>query len=85
MVIAISEAGEVTLNDDPIDTPESRELPMLKNALTRLKQAGDQSKTPTLVTVLSEPNAKYSRTVDVLDALAVAGITNVTFTVSEPE
>ena len=38
-----------------------------------------------MVTVVSEPQAKYSRTVDVLDALAVAGITNVTFTVSEEE
>ena len=85
MVIAISEAGEVTLNDEPIDSPESHEMPNLKNTLTRLKQASDQSKTPTLVTVVSEPLAKYSRTVDVLNALAVAGISNVTFTVSEPE
>ena len=85
MVIAISEAGEVTLNDEPIDSPESHEMPSLKNTLSRLKQASDQSKTPTLVTVVSEPLAKYSRTVDVLNALAVAGISNVTFTVSEPE
>lgn len=85
MVIAISEAGEVTLNDEPMDTPTSRTMPTLKNTLTRLKQAGDQSKTPTMVTVVSEPQAKYSRTVDVLDALSVAGITNVTFTVSEEE
>ena len=85
MVIAISEAGEVTLNDEPMDTPASRTMPTLKNTLTRLKQVGDQSKTPTMVTVVSEPQAKYSRTVDVLDALSVAGITNVTFTVSEEE
>ena len=85
MVIAINESGEVTLNEEPIDTADSHTLPALKNTLTRLKQASDQSKTLTLVTVVSEPLAKYSRTVDVLDALAVAGISNVTFTVSEPE
>ena len=85
MVIAIAETGEVTLNDEPMDTPASRDLPTLKNTLTRLRQAGEQSKTPTMVTVVSEPQAKYSRTVDVLDALSVAGITNVTFTVSEEE
>ena len=85
MVIAIAETGEVTLNDEPMDTPTSRDLPTLKNTLTRLKQAGEQSKTPTMVTVVSEPQAKYSRTVDVLDALSVAGITNVTFTVSDEE
>jgi biopolymer transport protein ExbD len=85
MVIAISEVGEVSLNEEPMDTPVSRELPTLKNTLTRLKQVGDQSKTLTMVTVVSEPQAKYSRTVDVLNALAVAGITNVTFTVSDEE
>jgi len=85
MVIAIAETGEVTLNDEPMDTPTSREMPTLKGTLTRLKQAGDQSKTPTMVTVVSEPQAKYSRTVDVLNALSVAGITNVTFTISEEE
>ena len=85
MVIAIAESGEVTLNDEPMDTPTSHELPALKSTLIRLKQAADQSKTPVLVTVVSEQQAKYSRTVDVLNALAVAGISNVTFTVSEEE
>ncbi len=85
MVIAISEAGEVTLNDEPMDTPTSKDMSALKVTLTRLKQAGDQSKTPTMVTVVSEPLAKYSRTVDVLNALSVAGISNVTFTISEDE
>jgi biopolymer transport protein ExbD len=85
MVIAITESGDVSLNDEPMDTPTSHELPALKSTLIRLKQAADQSKTPVLVTVVSEQQAKYSRTVDVLNALAVAGISNVTFTVSEEE
>ena len=84
-IISIAENGEVQLNEEPMDTPKSRELTQLKATLTRLKKAGDEAKTPTLVTVVSEPNAKYSRTVDVLDALAVAGVTNVTFTVSDEE
>jgi biopolymer transport protein ExbD len=84
-VITIAENGEVMLNEEPMDNPVSRELPTLKNTLIRLKKASDEAKSPTMVTVVSEPNAKYSRTVDVLDALAVAGIGNVTFTVSEEE
>ena len=84
-IINIAENGEVQLNEEPMDTAKSRELTQLKATLTRLKKAGDEAKTPTLVTVVSEPNAKYSRTVDVLDALAVAGVTNVTFTVSDEE
>lgn len=84
-IINITEAGEVSLNDEPMDTPGSREMPALKATLQRLKAASEESKSPCMVTVVSEPEAKYSRTVDVLDALSFAGITNVTFTVSEEE
>lgn len=85
MVVSIAENGEVSLNDEPMDTATSREMPALKATLIRLKAASDQAKSPTLVTIVSEPGAKYSRTVDVLDALSLAGISNVTFTVAEEE
>jgi biopolymer transport protein ExbD len=85
MIINISEDGEITLNDEPFDSATSHDLPQLKATLTRLKQAADAAKSPSVVTIVSDPSAKYSRTVDVLDALAVAKIDNVTFTVSEPE
>jgi biopolymer transport protein ExbD len=84
-VITITEAGEVALNDEPLSPPGDRYMDRLKSTLVRLKEAGDQAKSPTLVTVVSESAAKYSRTIDVLDALAVSGITNVTFTVTEEE
>ena len=84
-IIAISDTGEVSLNDEPFDTPQSRDLPQLKGTLMRLKQNADAAKTPAVVTIISDETAKYSRTVDVLDALAVAKIDNVTFTVSEEE
>ena len=51
----------------------------------RLKQSGDAAKSPVLITIISDPQAKYRRTINVLDALAVAQITNVTFTVSEDD
>ena len=85
IVINIAENGEVSLNDEPMDTPSSRDMPQLRGTLMRLKQSSDAAKAPTLVTVVSEPEAKYSRTIDVLDSLAVAQIENVTFTVSEEE
>ena len=83
IIIAISENGEVSLNDEPFDSPESRDLPRLRDTLMRLKQNADNSKTPAVVTIVREPNAKYSRTIDVLDVLAVAKIENVTFSVSD--
>lgn len=84
-IITISDTGEIMLNDEPFDSPTSRELPQLKATLMRLKQNADASHTPAVVTIISDAEAKYSRTVDVLDALAVAQIANVTFTVSEEE
>jgi len=83
IIISISESGEVALNDEPLDAPDSRELPRLRDTLMRLKQNADNAKTPAVVTIVSDPNAKYSRTVDVLDALAVAKIETVTFSVSD--
>ncbi len=38
-----------------------------------------------MITIISDPQAKYSRTINVLDALAVAQIGNVTFTVNEED
>ena len=84
-IIAISEEGEILLNDEPYDTASSRELRQLKGTLMRLKANADAAKSPIMVTIVSDEKAKYSRTVDVLDALAVAKIDNVTFTVSEGE
>jgi len=84
-IITISEAGEICLNDEPMDSPQSHDLPQLKNTLLRLKQNSDAAKTPAIVTIVSEELAKYRRTVDVLDALAVAKIDNVSFTVNEEE
>ena len=84
-LITIAENGEVSLNDEPMDSAASRDLTQLKNTLLRLKQNADAAKTPVVVTIISEELAKYSRTVDVLDALAVARIDSVSFTVNEEE
>ncbi len=84
-IITISDLGEVSLNDEPFDSPQSKELPQLRGTLMRLKQNADAAKTPAVVTIISDEQAKYSRTIDVLDALAVAKIDNVTFTISEEE
>jgi biopolymer transport protein ExbD len=83
ITISIAETGEVMLNDEPFDSPTSAELRQLRETLHRLKQNADNAKTPTVVTIVSEPQAKYHRTVAVLDALASAKIDTVTFTVSD--
>ncbi|XHR27273.1 MAG: ExbD/TolR family protein [Chthoniobacteraceae bacterium] len=84
-VITISDKGEIALNDEPLDSMQSHDLPQLKGTLMRLKQNADAAKSACSVTIISDEAAKYHRTVDVLDALAVAQITSVTFTVNEAE
>lgn len=84
-IISISEDGEVLLNDEPFDNKASTALPQLTATLIRLKQTSDASKSVLAVTIASEEQAKYSRTIDVLNACAAAKIDNVTFTVAEAE
>lgn len=82
IVINLSEDGEVMLNDEPMDPPGKRQMPRLLANLMRLKQGSDAAKTPLLVTIVSEPEARYARLVDTLDVLAAADITNVSVTES---
>lgn len=79
-IIAIDADGEVTLNDENYDSARSRDLPQLKATLIRLKTSSDAAKSKVVVTLISDPDAPYYRTIDVLDALSAAGISNVTFT-----
>jgi len=85
VVINISEAGDVTLNDEVMDSPASKAMPQLRATLMRAKQGSDAAKSQLMVTIVSEPDARYSRAVDVLDALAAAQIENVSFTTDEEE
>lgn len=79
-ILQIDEAGEVTLNDEAYDSSASHELPQLTGTLMRLKASSDAAKSKVVVTLVSHPDSPYYRTIDVLNALAVAGISNVTFT-----
>jgi biopolymer transport protein ExbD len=84
-IIGISETGEVTLNDEPFDSPASTELPQLKATLLRIKQNADNAHAPCTVTIVCDEKAKYGRAIDVLDALAVAKIESVTFTTDDED
>ncbi len=83
--IVIEDDGQVYLNEDPQDTPESKELPALASSLYALKQSADSTQSQVLVTIYANELAKYERVVDVLDALTRAQISNVTFQAGAPE
>jgi biopolymer transport protein ExbD len=82
-IISISDEGEVSLNDEPFDSITSTDLPQLRATLMRLKENADNAHQPAIVTIVSDAHAKYSRTIDVLNALASAKISNVTFNVED--
>ena len=84
-IITIGEDGQVALNEDPLDDTKSQTLPQLTGSLMRLKQNSQEAKTQLAITIASDPQAKYGRAIDVLNALAAAKIDNVTFTVSDEE
>jgi len=84
-ILQVSEDGEVSLNDESYDSSQSRELPQLTGTLLRLKSSSDAAKSKLVVTLISHPESPYYRTIDVLNALAIAGITNVTFTSDSEE
>jgi biopolymer transport protein ExbD len=84
-ILQIDEAGEVTLNEEAFDSAASRDLPQLTNTLGQLKASSDAAKSKLVVTLISHPDSPYFRTIDVLNSLAVAGVTNVTFTAEGEE
>ncbi len=84
-ILQVGEDGEVSLNDESYDSSQSRELPQLTGTLLRLKSSSDAAKSKLVVTLISHPESPYYRTIDVLNALAIAGITNVTFTSDSEE
>lgn len=77
--VAIADNGQIVLNDLPLDTPESKDLPTLLATLKRFKESTDANKSEALVTVDVSDRAVHQRVIDVLNACAQAGITGVTF------
>lgn len=82
-ILQIGREGEVALNEEIQDAGARGELPSLSATLIRLKAASDAAKSRLVVTLISHPDSSYSRTIDVLNALALAGIVDVTFTSGE--
>ena len=85
VTIGVSETGEITLNEDPVGTSGDKLLENLYNQMKQLGEAAVQSKTKLLITVQAEESARDERVINVLDCLAKANISNVTFAVSETE
>ena len=82
-IIGVNADGQLLLNDDPIPVADGADLAQLLNSMMRIKANSDAAKTRVLVTISSDPEAPYYRTIDVLNVLAATQIDNVTFTVPD--
>ena len=85
IAIRIEDDGQVYLNEEPFDAPETKDLPELTSNLVQLKQSSTASKSVALVTIYANEQAKYERVINVLDSLTRAKIANVTFQAGAPE
>ena len=83
--VRVEDDGQVYLNDDPLDTPESKLLPEFAGNLNQLRESSTASKSEVLVTIYANEFAHYERVIDVLDALSRAKISNVTFQAGSPD
>jgi biopolymer transport protein ExbD len=72
-IIEIEEDGQIILNNQQMDTSS------LAGTLQRYKAISDDSKSGTVITILTARNTKYQRIIDVLNECAAAKIESVTF------
>ncbi|MDR1497821.1 MAG: biopolymer transporter ExbD [Puniceicoccales bacterium] len=86
LTIAITEKGQVSINDSNVDTPQSKELRQLYIEICKLRENARRAKTKLLVTVQADETTVYERIALVLDTLAQAEANeNVTFSIGEAE
>jgi biopolymer transport protein ExbD len=85
ITVAVEESGHITLNDEEMDTPDNHALPNFVANMTRLKKEADQRQAKVLVTIQAAEQAKYERVIDVINAMAKSGVSNLTFTVGGDE
>ena len=82
IIVGVEESGAVTLNEEEFDSGRPNgALPDFTATLARLKQEADNRNAKVIVTIQAEEQATYERVINVLNALAVAKVANVTFTV----
>jgi len=75
-IIDISGEGQVSSSGQPFDTPNSKDMPALKEKLkSNIEKFGD--KDPVIIRPANE--AKQERIIDVLNAAAAAGVKKLTF------
>ena len=79
-IVQIMPDGEVLLNGQAMGGVDNRELPQLREMLTRLKLSSDRAGVKTVVTIDADPDSPHQRSIDVLNSLKQADVKMVSFT-----
>ncbi len=84
-MVEIAPDGSVSLNGTPMGEPrpDKFELKELASVLRRLKISADRSGIPTIVTIYPDADSPHQAAISVLDACAMAGIKQVSFSEAE--
>jgi len=82
-IIEINDEGQVIVNDYTYDSPQSKRFTELAAMLSRFKQTSDANQTEALVTIAPANGANHQTIVKVMDAISVAGIKGVNFTLGD--
>ena len=78
-ILEIQKDGAVVLNDLPLDSPKSKNLPELIKTLTRFRETCASAKTEAMLTINADDKVPHQRVIDVLNACSAAKLENVTF------
>ena len=76
--ISIDPGGQVYLDGQRVDTPESRSLPELTERLRGIRESADGTATM-VVTINPSDSAQHGRTMAVLNSLADAKVKSIAF------
>lgn len=82
-IIEINNEGQVVVNDYAYDTPQSTRFLELAAMLSRFKEASDANQVEALVTIAPADGATHQTIVKVMDAVSMAGIEGVNFSMGD--
>jgi biopolymer transport protein ExbD len=78
-IIEIHADGTIVLNNKIYADPAKADLLNLEYTLLRYREASRLARTSAMITIAADDDSLHERVIDVLNACAGAGVTNVTF------
>ena len=79
--VRVLDTGEILLNEEPMGAPEDNRLAELAATMLKLDESSKAAGSKVVVTIMADEYAPFQRVIDVLNALSIARIQNVTFEV----